>query len=90
MHASNRSRRRWGVILPARRIWYLVPPPFSIMNSIFKDARDLLLNGILCAPPDSARVVHNDFDPEQPFTVTFNIINGNVKCLLTCLSFRAY
>ena len=70
----------------------LLYPPYSILVEIFKEADELLPDGVGYAPgaPDNVKVVKNTQDVVEHVIVIFNRDNGIVKCKSACDRFKAY
>ena len=63
-------------------------PPYSILVEIFKEADELLLDGIGYAPGAPDKV--NTQNVMEPIIVIFNRDNGIGKCKSACDRFKAY
>ena len=66
----------------------LLYPPYSILVEIFKEADELLLDGIGYAPGAPDKV--NTQNVMEPIIVIFNRDNGIGKCKSACDRFKAY
>ena len=70
----------------------LLYPPYSILVEIFKEADELLSDGIGYAPgaPDNVKVVKNTQNVMKPIIIIFSRDNDIVKCKSACDRFKAY